>query len=134
MGVTSRTRIISVIYKECDKRDIENYRPISFLNLNYKISTATLKNIIKKTLDTIIGEYHLEVIKNRILLYTLSAFCYTKDVSNKLNKNLDRNFNFSAFHKFGYRDKLIHMVEHAYTNVQSQININGLLSGPFTLT
>ena len=126
MGVTSRTRIISVIYKECDKRDIENYRPISFLNLNYKISTATLKNIIKKTLDTIIGEYHLEVIKNRILLYTLSAFCYTKDV--------DRNFNFSAFHKFGYRDKLIHMVEHAYTNVQSQININGLLSGPFTLT
>ena len=44
MGVASRTGIISAIYKKWDKKDIENYRPTSFLNLDYKIYTTTLKN------------------------------------------------------------------------------------------
>ena len=36
MGVSSRTGVISLIYKRGDKEDITNYRPISFLNLDYK--------------------------------------------------------------------------------------------------
>ena len=44
MSVTSRTGIISAIYKKCDKRNIENYRPISFFNLDYNVYTTNLKN------------------------------------------------------------------------------------------
>ena len=39
ISVTSRTQIISATYKKGDKRDIENYRPTSFLNLYYKLYT-----------------------------------------------------------------------------------------------
>ena len=42
-SVTFRTGIISAIYKKGGKRDIESYRPISFLNLYYKIYTIILK-------------------------------------------------------------------------------------------
>ena len=34
---------------------------------------------------------------------------------------------------FGYGVKFIRMIKVAYTNIQSKININGLLSDPFTL-
>ena len=47
ISVTSRTGIISATYKKGDKRDIENYRPTSFLNLYYKIYTTILKGYLR---------------------------------------------------------------------------------------
>ena len=46
ISVTSRTGIISATYKKGDKRDIENYKPTSFLNLHYKIYTTILKGYL----------------------------------------------------------------------------------------
>ena len=43
------------------------------------------------------------------------------------------DFIFSAFRKFSYRNKFIHMIQVAWTNIQSKIKINGLLSDSFTL-
>ena len=40
------------------------------------------------------------------------------------------DFIFSALHKFGYRDKFIHMFQVAHTNIESKLKINGLLSDP----
>ena len=46
INVTSRTGIITAIYKKVDKRDIENYRPISLLNVYYKIHATILKGYL----------------------------------------------------------------------------------------
>ena len=59
MFVTSGAGIISVIYKKIDKKDIVNYRNISFLNLHYEIYIKILKNRMQRTLDTIIGKNQL---------------------------------------------------------------------------
>ena len=45
--VTSRTGIRYATYKKGDKRDIENYRLTSFLNLYYKIYTIILKGYLQ---------------------------------------------------------------------------------------
>ena len=42
-------------------------------------------------------------------------------------------FIFSTLRKFGYGDKFIHMLKAAYTNIESKIKINGLLSDSLTL-
>ena len=88
IDISSRTGIISVIYKKGDKKDIANYRPISLLSLDYKIYTTILQNGIEQTLDNIIGENQTAAIKNRTILHTLSTIRDIIDVSNKLNKNL----------------------------------------------
>ena len=85
MGV-SRTGIISVIYKKDNKKDIEYYRPISRLNLDYKIYARIPKTKMQKTLDTIIGKNQSAAVKNRNIFRTLSTIRDTIDVSNKLNK------------------------------------------------
>ena len=73
IGISSRTGIISVIYKKGNKKDMANYRPISLLNLDHKSFTTILKNRMQTTLDDFIGSNQTAAIKNRTILYTLST-------------------------------------------------------------
>ena len=43
------------------------------------------------------------------------------------------DFVFSALQKFGYGDKFILTIKVAFTNIQSKIKVNCILSDPFTL-
>ena len=147
MGISSRTGIISVIYKKGDKKDTANYRPISLLNLDYKIYTSILKNRMQKTIGKIIGENQTAAIKNRTIFHTISTIRDIIDVPNKLSKNLsvisfdflkafdrvDHEFILSALKKFGYGNNFIQIIKVVYNNIQSRIKINGFLSDPFTL-
>ena len=98
---------------------------------------------MQKSSVTIITEKQSAAVKNKTILHTISIICDVVDVSNKLNKNLSvissksmvewiRILSFLSC-KFGYGAKFICMIKVAYTNIQSKIKINGLLSDPFTL-
>ena len=46
---------------------------------------------------------------------------------------MDWDFVFSVLQKFGYGAKFIYVIKVAYSNIQSKIKINGILSDPFSL-
>ena len=75
IDISSRTGIISVIYKKGDKKDIANYKPILLLNLDYKIYTKILKNWMQQTLDNIIGQKQTAAIKTYSLYYSRYHWC-----------------------------------------------------------
>ena len=69
---------------------------------------------MQETIDTTIGEHQSEVIKNRLILHTISIICDITDVSNKLNKNFSIIFLeliLSFLLCIGYEDNLIRMIE-----------------------
>ena len=88
---------------------------------------------MQKTIDTIIGENQLLLLKTeKVYIFYIFFFIVYLDFL-KVFDRVDRKFIFSSLQKFGYGDKLVHMINVKYTSIQSKIKINGLLSDPFTI-
>jgi len=57
MTRSMRHGIISLIYKKGDRRQLTNWRPISLLNVDYKILARVMANRLKYVLPNIISTY-----------------------------------------------------------------------------
>ena len=53
---TQRRGILHLLYKKDDPLSLKNWRPISLLNLDYKIATKALYNRLRKVLPQILSE------------------------------------------------------------------------------
>ena len=63
----STTTFISCLYKNRDREDITNCRPISLLNYDNKIYTKILANKVQPTSENIIGPEETAAIKKRTI-------------------------------------------------------------------
>ena len=60
---------IILLYKKKDPRDPRNYRPITLLNLDYKILTKVLVGRMKKVIDTVISEEQTGFVPGRVITW-----------------------------------------------------------------
>ena len=60
---------IILLYKKKDPRDARNYRPITLLNLDYKILTKILVGRLKKVIDTVISEQQTGFVPGRVITW-----------------------------------------------------------------
>ena len=80
MSVTQRSDLITTLPKPNKKK--LNWRPISFLGVDYKIASAVIANRIKKVLPTIISHTEKGFLKNRSIAEN-TRLIY--DIIDKLN-------------------------------------------------
>lgn len=80
---------ISLIYKKGDKRQLSNYRPISLLNVDYKILARVLSNRLKLVLPNIISSSQTSCIIGRDISDTVAS---VRDVVEIIEKERTEGF------------------------------------------
>lgn len=143
-----REATISVILKEGkDRQECGNYRPISVLNLDYKLFTSILARRLEKLLPNLINLdqsgfiHHRQTTDNiRRILHILGQI--QNDKTQAIVGSLDAEkafdsvrwaFLYKVMGKFGLHDKFIRTIQALYDSPSARIKINGDLSSAFTL-
>lgn len=133
--------VITILYKKGSKLDLENYRPISLLNVDYKILTKILANRMKRVIGEVVQPTQCYSIPGRDIADTIGTI---RDVIEHMkrdsiggvvvgidwNKAFDRvehEFLFRVLEKFGFGEKMVGWVRRLYGSARSCVKVNGVL-------
>ena len=67
LSFTQKRGIITLLYKKGDKTNLNNWRPISLLNYDYKICTAVLAVRLQKVIGKLINTEQTGYVKGRFI-------------------------------------------------------------------
>lgn len=143
----SQATISVILKKDKDAQKCASYRPISLLNVDYKILTKVLALRLEKVAPTIIHEDQTGFIANRHSyfnvrrLYNILYSDHSTDhpeiiISLDAEKAFDCvewSYLFSVLSKFGFGSSFISWIKILYSAPQSSVRTNNLISDYFTL-
>ena len=148
LSTSQKQAVITLIEKQGkDKRYIQNWRPISSLNVDAKLISKVLARRLKKVIDNVIrpgqtayipGRFIAESIRliSDILEYTevkqMEGYMFAADIE-KAFDSVDHNFLIAVFKKFGLEHEFIHWVKTLLYGQQSCIINNSHSTGYFAL-
>ena len=149
LSPSQRMGIIILIPKpDKDHSQLKNWRPITLLNIDYKLFTHIIKNRINKAIPQIITKQQTGFQKgkgtnvNITLMYlVLEHFHRNPDEGGYLLQidfekafdSVEHNFLFQTMDKMGFGPYLIRLVKVAFAGCMSMILVNGNLTEPVYL-
>ena len=139
--------IIPLVFKKGKKESLENYRPISLLNTDYKILMKILANRFKEVLASIIEPTQAYSVPGREVSDTVRTISDVIEwmktdgqggivLSLDFNKAFDRvehHFLFKVLGRMGFGARMLTWVKLLYGSAKSRVKVNGLLTDPFRL-
>ena len=142
LSLSQRRGVISLLFKKGDWTKLQNWRPITLLNTDYKILTKALSNRLKNTLSSIIHTDQTACIPGRTINDNLrliqDAIAYANETNTPLAlisvdqlKAFDRvshDFLFKTLDKFGFGPDFQQWIKTLYTEVTSSVKVNGWLT------
>lgn len=141
--------LIRLIYKmRGSKFDLKNWRPISLLNVDYKLLAKVLTNRLKQAMPFIIGDEQTCGVPGRKIHDNLTLLRDSIDYINWNNKEaavlcidqekaFDRinwNYMFTMLEKLGIPPKFIQWVKLLYSNPVSCVIVNNFIGRPFQVS
>ena len=148
LSVSQRQAVIKLLEKkDKDKRYIQNWRPISLLNVDTKIISKALAYRLKKVLPEIINYDQTAYIHGRYIgestrliydilestdLFNISGYIMTADVE-KAFDSMDHTFLIATLRKFGFGEYFIDWIKALLNNNESCVINGGSTSQYFKL-
>ena len=148
MSITQREGIITCIPKGDKPREfLKNWRPISLLNVIYKIGSSCIANRIKVVLPKLIHEDQTGFVPGRYignnlrLLYDMIYYLQNENLPGllisidfeKAFDSLDWEFMKKVLKHFGFGKDIIHWITAFYNDIKSSIIVNGQASTSFQI-
>ena len=148
MSITQREGIITCIPKGDKPREfLKNWRPISLLNVVYKIGSACIANRIKKVLPELIHDDQTGFVPGRYigdnlrLLYDIIDYLQKENLPGllvsidfeKAFDSVDWTFMEKVLKHFGFGKDIIRWVTAFYNDIRSSIIVNGQASSSFII-
>ena len=142
-----RTGLITLIPKKGDLRNLTNWRPISLLNIDYKIITKTLASRVSKVIDTLISEDQSccvpggNIADNVILMDNIIQHLGNTNTRGYILKidqykafdRVEHAYLLNVLTKMGFGDTFFRWVKLLYTNIGACIKHNGFVSDVFPI-
>ena len=140
--------VISLLPKKGkDSTSLNNWRPISLLNIDYKITTKAIANRMKKVLDILINDSQTGFLKGRYIGENIRTIFETIEHLNDENKpgliffadfekafdSIDHDFIFKVLNYFNFGDSFISWIRLFYNDAQSCVINNGHMSDFFKI-
>jgi exonuclease III len=148
LSIDQKTGIINLIPKaDKDLLKIKNWRPISLLNVDYKILTKILATRLKPILPNIIHTDQCGYVLDRLIgeniriVDDLISYCEKEEIGGllifldfeKAFDSLDWNFIKHTLLEFGTGPKFRKWIDILYNDINSSVSNNGYLSESFKL-
>jgi hypothetical protein len=131
--------LITLIHKKQARNLWKNYRPISLLNISYKILSKALANRLKKVLTQVVNPDQTGCVPGRfigenIMLYLEtyerlvasgeSGACLFLDFEKAFDR-VDRDFMWTAMEKMNFGPKFVGFCKTLYAGSASKVLVNG---------
>ena len=148
LSTTQKEGVIICIPKGDKSKDlIKNWRPISLLNVVYKIGSACIAKRLKSVLPSLINEDQTGFMANRYigdnirLIYDLISYLYRENKPGLLlcldfEKAFDSvvwKFMFKVLRAFGFGPDTCQWISTFYKDIKSSVTVNGQLSQWFAI-
>ena len=145
LSTSQRRGLIIVLYKKNDRLDAKNWRPISLLNVDYKIATRTISGRLLAVLSSIIGPDQMcrvpgrTISSNLFLIRDLLEYVEREDIplallsldQEKAFDRVDWGFLVRTVETFNFGPTFLRWIKLFYTNIESAVVINGWTSAFF---
>ena len=137
--------VISLIYKKGSSNNLDNWRHVTLMNIDYKIFAKIIVNRLNNDLENIIEKEQTCAIKGRLMWDNLAVL---RDITSGEVKeeffiiNLDqrkafdflsREYIWDILKAYGFKKDFIDLIKILYAESTVQVNVNGVLTEAFKI-